>query len=310
MCEGSQPAEVREVDARRPDLASAGYTGLEKSSMNEQHSAGSSKPSNDALEVLKSLLMQCKPYVIQADRIGPDAHPRLLLSQINAALEHPAFRAAPETPATHRHQWIGGSDPEQQVCTGCDSTRATPEETNAARQDLAYFDGAKQAAAMAHQSLKALDDWIAGGCGGRWQAAKEERATKTALSCIFRSGCLDAGMCSREGRCCAPGICNAVSLECAQSTRNSVEAIRTSKKANPVMDSIAPNKHCPVCDRWLWVDKFDGHKCVPVPSTDMLPNDHHPGPRCSCGECLRRYAEQVSGCLCTCGAPGGCGMHP
>lgn len=40
------------------------------------------------------------------------------------------------------------------------------------RQDRAYFDGAKQASAMAHQSLKAMDDWIAGGCGNRVPAVK------------------------------------------------------------------------------------------------------------------------------------------
>lgn len=36
-----------------------------------------------------------------------------------------------------------------------------------AKEDRAYYNGARQAAAMAHQSLDAMDDWIEGGCGGR-----------------------------------------------------------------------------------------------------------------------------------------------
>lgn len=26
----------------------------------------------------------------------------------------------------------------------------------------------------------------------------------------------------------------------------------------------------------------------------MLPNDHHPGPRCSCGDCLREYPSDLA----------------
>jgi len=37
------------------------------------------------------------------------------------------------------------------------------------RLDRAYCAGAQQAAAMAHQSLEAMDKWIAGGCGNRRQ---------------------------------------------------------------------------------------------------------------------------------------------
>jgi len=47
----------------------------------------SDKTSKDEVEALRSLLMQCKPYIIKADREGPHAHPRVLLNQINAALE-------------------------------------------------------------------------------------------------------------------------------------------------------------------------------------------------------------------------------
>lgn len=45
-----------------------------------------------------------------------------------------------------------------------------------AKQDLAYYDGARAAAAMAHQSLSVMDKWINGGCGGRWQEAKAAMA--------------------------------------------------------------------------------------------------------------------------------------
>lgn len=41
-----------------------------------------------------------------------------------------------------------------------------------ALQDLAYRDGAQQALAMAHQSLKAADEWFAGGCGNRVAPAR------------------------------------------------------------------------------------------------------------------------------------------
>lgn len=51
------------------------------------------KPSNDAVAVLSSLLMQAKPYIIRADREGPHAHPRVLLNQINLALEASAEKS-------------------------------------------------------------------------------------------------------------------------------------------------------------------------------------------------------------------------
>jgi hypothetical protein len=44
--------------------------------------------------------------------------------------------------------------------------------TALAREDSNYYLGARQAAAMAHQSLKTMDDWIAAGCGGRGPAVK------------------------------------------------------------------------------------------------------------------------------------------
>jgi hypothetical protein len=39
--------------------------------------------SDDVVEVLRSLLDQCRPYVVQCDREGPHAHPRLLLNMID-----------------------------------------------------------------------------------------------------------------------------------------------------------------------------------------------------------------------------------
>jgi len=41
-----------------------------------------------------------------------------------------------------------------------------------ARLDRAYCDGARQAQAIAHQSLIAMDQWISEGCGNRAQAVK------------------------------------------------------------------------------------------------------------------------------------------
>jgi hypothetical protein len=40
-----------------------------------------------------------------------------------------SIRKSPaETTPPHIHHWVDGTDPEQQACTGCDSTRMTPEE--------------------------------------------------------------------------------------------------------------------------------------------------------------------------------------
>lgn len=36
-------------------------------------------------------------------------------------------------------------------------------------------------------------------------------------------------------------------------------------------------------------------KKTSAPTMAMLPNDHHPGPRCSCRECLDRYTADVTG---------------
>lgn len=47
-----------------------------------------------------------------------------------------------------------------------------PSEDEAARLDRAYRDGARQAAPMAHQSLRPMDDWIADGCGNRCSPLK------------------------------------------------------------------------------------------------------------------------------------------
>jgi hypothetical protein len=55
-------------------------------------------------------------------------------------------------------------------------TEEAQEIRESAQRDLAYYNGAQQAAAMAHQSLQAMDKWIAGGCGGRWSAAKQALA--------------------------------------------------------------------------------------------------------------------------------------
>ncbi|MDB6104125.1 MAG: hypothetical protein JWO52_4124 [Gammaproteobacteria bacterium] len=49
---------------------------------------------------------------------------------------------------------------------------AEPSEHPILMEDRAYYDGARQAAAMAHQSLKSMDEWIAGGCGNRVPAVK------------------------------------------------------------------------------------------------------------------------------------------
>jgi hypothetical protein len=54
---------------------------------------------------------------------------------------------------------------------------AEPFEHPILMEDRAYYDGARQAAAMAHQSLKSMDEWIAGGCGNRVPAVKSNVCT-------------------------------------------------------------------------------------------------------------------------------------
>ena len=35
------------------------------------------------------------------------------------------------------------------------------------------------------------------------------------------------------------------------------------EETSAIRDSIAPNKQCPKCKRFFWVDKFDDHDCRP-----------------------------------------------
>lgn len=46
------------------------------------------------------------------------------------------------------------------------------DERSAAREDISYYNGARQAAAMAHQSLDAMDKWVSAGCGNRYPQAR------------------------------------------------------------------------------------------------------------------------------------------
>lgn len=62
-------------------------------------------------------------------------------------------------------------------CGGCQKTyRLAPvepgDERECALQDIAYRNGAQQALAMAHQSLKAADEWLA----GLWERTREARS--------------------------------------------------------------------------------------------------------------------------------------
>ena len=50
---------------------------------------------------------------------------------------------------------------------GNDTALAALEEKHARALDRAYYNGARAAQGIAHQSLEALDMWIHDGCGGR-----------------------------------------------------------------------------------------------------------------------------------------------
>lgn len=51
-----------------------------------------------------------------------------------------------------------------------------------------------------------------------------------------------------------------------------------------VRDSIAPNKQCPKCQRFFWLDKFDGHDCRPQKSSGQSKLTHKAGDICEvCG---------------------------
>ncbi len=56
-------------------------------------------------------------------------------------------------------------------------------EPRADAEDRAYCAGAQQAAAMAHQSLQAMDKWIAGGCGNRRAAVEPKPDTAEPIIC-------------------------------------------------------------------------------------------------------------------------------
>ena len=46
---------------------------------------------------------------------------------------------------------------------------------------------------------------------------------------------------------------------------------RVTQKSNAVRDSIAPNKQCPKCKGFFWLDKFDDHDCRPLKASERLP---------------------------------------
>lgn len=99
-----------------------------------------------------------------------------LLDEITAALEDEASEV-PEPfglPKVRTYPPMPPVNPPRETRTAGAPTHEPCEQS--AKQDLAYYDGARAAAAMAHQSLSVMDKWINGGCGGRWQEAKAAMA--------------------------------------------------------------------------------------------------------------------------------------
>lgn len=80
-------------------------------------------------------------------------------------------------------------------------------------EDRAYYNGARQAAAMAHQSLDAMDDWIESGCGGRGPVANP---CADGCSYELRLTGPDAGF----GKCVKCGLTNAEKNAQLQSALN------------------------------------------------------------------------------------------
>lgn len=76
---------------------------------------------------------------------------------------------------------------------------------------------------------------------------------------------------------------------------------------DPVRDSIAPNKRCPKCQRFFWLDQFDGHDCKPLkaaprrlPLPDHLKAPVKAGDQCPAIDDV--HTEHQGKCV-YCGAP-------
>jgi hypothetical protein len=79
------------------------------------------------------------------------------------------------------HEWIDGTDPEQQVCRGCDSTRMTPAETPAC--NCPYQPDAPRQHLSDCTSLKASDNCPTGDYPCK--AASETTDRMTQGCCIY-----------------------------------------------------------------------------------------------------------------------------
>ena len=65
----------------------------------------SPRDANDTISVLRSLLDQCRPYVVKADRDGPQGHPSVLLHQLDVVAA--TIDAPPVPPLKARCGWFG-----------------------------------------------------------------------------------------------------------------------------------------------------------------------------------------------------------
>lgn len=83
-------------------------------------------------------------------------------------------RVRPWINSSGNSPWMNAKEAAEDFMASKRAGQPPDDSRSAALQDLAYCDGARQALVMAHQSLSAADEWLAGGCGNRSKPARSE----------------------------------------------------------------------------------------------------------------------------------------
>jgi len=141
-------------------------------------------------------------------------------------------------------------------------------------QARAYYSG--ESVAMDAETLKALRGSIA-----KWERVVSTGASGTsyadcALCALFwAADCIGCPVSQRTGE----SHCDGSPFEDYMSERHELRLGSKERTSDPAVKEAA--------ERELAFLK----SLLPPPPITMLPNDKHPGPACSCRECLRDYPE-------------------
>lgn len=120
--ETEKPTHFRVVDAADYDSLTARLTQAENG-FNSQKGAyesllGRFRKACGRVTQLETALADA---IVALEEYGGTVRQQPAIDAANAAL------SGDSPTAPHTHRWVDGTDPEQQVCTGCDSTRMTPD---------------------------------------------------------------------------------------------------------------------------------------------------------------------------------------